>query len=158
MRSVIAIRIWSPLQGRPPNSGLSNLFQSPDGTNAAAVREEFAIRVLLQFQRGSVECAIKCAPLSRHKGHPDAIASSPSKARSTAHAGNAAATGSAKYLSFGPPLDGFDQVPRRSQAVRGDRSADRRHLIEPVQGEGGVRAPISFFRRCASSATTTACC
>jgi acetylornithine/N-succinyldiaminopimelate aminotransferase len=60
-----------------------------------------------------------------------------------------AATGSAKYLEgFGPPLDGFDQVPH------GDLDAVKRAigphtagiLIEPIQGEGGVRsAPPSFY-------------
>jgi acetylornithine/N-succinyldiaminopimelate aminotransferase len=61
-----------------------------------------------------------------------------------------AATGSAKYLEgFGPPMDGFDQV------AHGDLDAVKKAigphtagiLIEPVQGEGGVRsAPVAFFR------------
>src|SRR5258708_11805820 len=61
-----------------------------------------------------------------------------------------AATGAAKYLEgFGPPMDGFDQV------ARGDLDALKRAmgpdtagiLIEPLQGEGGVRAPPhAFFR------------
>jgi acetylornithine/N-succinyldiaminopimelate aminotransferase len=61
-----------------------------------------------------------------------------------------AATGSAKYLEgFGPPLDGFDQVPHGDlEAVKkaiGPHTAGI--LIEPVQGEGGVRsAPHAFFR------------
>src|SRR5438552_1169410 len=61
-----------------------------------------------------------------------------------------AATGSAKYLEgFGPPLDGFDQVPHGDlEAVKkaiGPHTAGI--LIEPVQGEGGVRsAPQSFFK------------
>ncbi|TKW72501.1 MAG: aspartate aminotransferase family protein, partial [Bradyrhizobium icense] len=61
-----------------------------------------------------------------------------------------AATGSAKYLEgFGPPMDGFDQVPHGDiEAVKkaiGPHTAGI--LIEPVQGEGGVRsAPNSFFK------------
>jgi acetylornithine/N-succinyldiaminopimelate aminotransferase len=61
-----------------------------------------------------------------------------------------AATGSAKYLDgFGPPMEGFDQV------ALGDLDAVKRAigphtagiLIEPVQGEGGVRtAPLSFYK------------
>jgi acetylornithine/N-succinyldiaminopimelate aminotransferase len=61
-----------------------------------------------------------------------------------------AATGSAKYLEgFGPPMDGFDQV------TLGDLDAVKKAigphtagiLIEPLQGEGGVRAaPHAFFR------------
>src|SRR5205085_12444542 len=61
-----------------------------------------------------------------------------------------AATGSAKYLEgFGPPMDGFDQVPLGDlDAVKkaiGPQTAGI--LIEPIQGEGGVRsAPPSFYR------------
>jgi acetylornithine/N-succinyldiaminopimelate aminotransferase len=61
-----------------------------------------------------------------------------------------AATGSAKYLEgFGPPMDGFDQVPHGDlEAVKkaiGPHTAGI--LIEPVQGEGGVRsAPNAFFK------------
>ena len=64
--------------------------------------------------------------------------------------GTLAATGSAKYLEgFGPPLDGFDQVPHGDlEAVKkaiGPQTAAI--LIEPVQGEGGVRsAPNAFFK------------
>ena len=61
-----------------------------------------------------------------------------------------AATGSAKYLEgFGPAMDGFDQVPHGDlDAVKkaiGPHTAGI--LIEPIQGEGGVRsAPNAFFR------------
>jgi acetylornithine/N-succinyldiaminopimelate aminotransferase len=64
--------------------------------------------------------------------------------------GTLAATGSAKYLEgFGPPLDGFDQV------AHGDLEAVKKAIgpataaivIEPVQGEGGVRsAPHAFYK------------
>jgi acetylornithine/N-succinyldiaminopimelate aminotransferase len=59
-----------------------------------------------------------------------------------------AAGGSPKYLEgFGPPVDGFDQVPL------GDFDAVRRAagpatagiLIEPIQGEVGVRVPPPGF-------------
>ncbi|MEZ5889453.1 MAG: aspartate aminotransferase family protein [Xanthobacteraceae bacterium] len=61
-----------------------------------------------------------------------------------------AAGGQKKYLDgFGPPVEGFDQVPF------GDLDAVKRAitpetaaiLIEPVQGEGGVRAPPQGFLR-----------
>ncbi|WP_297855608.1 aspartate aminotransferase family protein [Elioraea sp.] len=61
-----------------------------------------------------------------------------------------AATGNAKYLDgFGPKVDGFDQVPfGNMNAVRdaiGPATAGI--LIEPVQGEGGVRpAELRFLR------------
>jgi acetylornithine/N-succinyldiaminopimelate aminotransferase len=60
------------------------------------------------------------------------------------------ATGNAKYLAgFGPPVEGFDHVPfGNMNAVRdaiGKETAAI--LIEPVQGEGGVRpASLQFLR------------
>ena len=61
-----------------------------------------------------------------------------------------AATGNAKYLKgFGPEVDGFDHVPfNNMNAVRdaiGPETAGI--LIEPVQGEGGIRpAQLQFLR------------
>ena len=61
-----------------------------------------------------------------------------------------AATGNEKYLAgFGPPVEGFDHVPfDNMNAVRdaiGPNTAGV--MIEPVQGEGGVRpAPLRFLR------------
>jgi len=61
-----------------------------------------------------------------------------------------AATGNKKYLEgFGPPVEGFDQVPYNDiEAVKkaiGPATAGI--LIEPVMGEGGVRVvPHSFLR------------
>ena len=61
-----------------------------------------------------------------------------------------AATGNAAYLKgFGPPVDGFDQVPfNNMNAVRNAVSAATAGIIvEPVQGEGGVRpADMQFLR------------
>jgi len=61
-----------------------------------------------------------------------------------------AAGGNEKYLEgFGPPIDGFDQVPfadldAAEQAIGPDTAAI---LIEPVQGEGGVNvAPAEYLR------------
>jgi acetylornithine/N-succinyldiaminopimelate aminotransferase len=61
-----------------------------------------------------------------------------------------AATGNAKYLAgFGPPVDGFDHVPfGNMNAVRnaiGPHTAGI--MVEPIQGEGGVRpASLDFLR------------
>jgi acetylornithine/N-succinyldiaminopimelate aminotransferase len=60
------------------------------------------------------------------------------------------ATGNKKYLDgFGPPVDGFDQVPfgdlEAVKAAIGPQTAGI--LIEPIMGEGGVRvAPKEFLR------------
>jgi acetylornithine/N-succinyldiaminopimelate aminotransferase len=61
-----------------------------------------------------------------------------------------AATGNAKYLEgFGPVVDGFDQVPfNNMNAVRNAVSgATAGIIVEPIQGEGGVRpADMQFLR------------
>jgi acetylornithine/N-succinyldiaminopimelate aminotransferase len=61
-----------------------------------------------------------------------------------------AATGNAKYLEgFGPVVDGFDQVPfNNMNAVRNAIGpATAGIIVEPIQGEGGVRpADMQFLR------------
>ena len=61
-----------------------------------------------------------------------------------------AATNNPKYLEgFGPPLAGFDQVPlgdrKAVEAAIGPETAAS--LIEPIQGEGGVRVVDRAFLR-----------
>jgi acetylornithine/N-succinyldiaminopimelate aminotransferase len=60
------------------------------------------------------------------------------------------ATGNAKYLDgFGAPVDGFDHVPfGNMNAVRDAITPETAGiLVEPIQGEGGVRpAPEHFLR------------
>ena len=67
-----------------------------------------------------------------------------------------AAGGQQKYLEgFGPKVEGFDQVPSADlEATRGDQPATGALMIEPIQGEGGVRrcrgiscAPAQAVRR-----------
>jgi acetylornithine/N-succinyldiaminopimelate aminotransferase len=61
-----------------------------------------------------------------------------------------AATGNKKYLDgFGPPVEGFDQVPYADlEAVKkAIGPATAAILIEPIMGEGGVRVvPHAFLR------------
>ena len=134
---------------------MSNLFKSPDGERLAARLCEQSFADFVFFANSgaeAMECAIKVT--RRHhaaKGHPERYRiitfEGAFHGRTLA---TLAATGSAKYLEgFGPPLDGFDQVPHGDiEAVKkaiGPHTAGI--LIEPIQGEGGVRsAPPAFFR------------
>ena len=59
-----------------------------------------------------------------------------------------AAGGSPKYLEgFGPPVDGFDQVPLGDfdAVVRATGAQTAGVLIEPIQGEVGIRVPPAGF-------------
>jgi acetylornithine/N-succinyldiaminopimelate aminotransferase len=134
---------------------MSNLFKSPDGERLAARLCEQSFADLVFFANSGAE-AMECAIKITRRYH--AVKGQPERYRIVTFEGafhgrtlgTLAATGSAKYLEgFGPPLDGFDQVPHGDLAAV--RKAIGPHtagiLIEPVQGEGGVRgAPHAFFR------------
>jgi len=132
---------------------MSNLFQSPDGEKLAArlCNESFADFVF--FCNSGAEALEGVIKLVRHhhfsKGHPERYRiitfEGAFHGRTLA---TLAATGSAKYLEgFGPPMDGFDQVPHGDiEAVKkaiGPHTAGI--LIEPIQGEGGVRSATPAF-------------
>lgn len=60
------------------------------------------------------------------------------------------ATGAEKYLQgFGPPVDGFDHVPLNNlNALRAAITLETAGVIvEPIQGEGGIRAADPDFLR-----------
>src|ERR1700755_1063396 len=134
---------------------MSNLFKSPDGDKLAARLCEQSFADFVFFCNSgaeAMECVIKVMrKYHASKGHPERYRivtfEGAFHGRTLA---TLAATGSAKYLEgFGPPMDGFDQVPHGDlEAVKqaiGPHTAGI--LIEPVQGEGGVRgAPVSFFK------------
>jgi len=132
---------------------MSNLFQSPDGEKLASrlCNESFADLVF--FCNSGAEALEGVIKLVRHhhfsKGHPERYRiitfEGAFHGRTLA---TLAATGSAKYLEgFGPPMDGFDQIPHGDiEAVKkaiGPETAGI--LIEPIQGEGGVRPATSAF-------------
>jgi acetylornithine/N-succinyldiaminopimelate aminotransferase len=134
---------------------MSNLFKSPDGERLAARLCEQSFADFAFFANSgaeAMECAIKVT--RKHhaaKGHPERYRivtfEGAFHGRTLA---TLAATGAAKYLEgFGPPMDGFDQVALGDidavkQAI-GPNTAGI--LIEPLQGEGGVRSPPhAFFR------------
>src|SRR6266851_5711320 len=132
---------------------MSNLFRSPDGERLAARLCEQSFADFVFFANSgaeAMECAIKVT--RKHhaaKGHPDRYRivtfEGAFHGRTLA---TLAATGSEKYLDgFGPPMDGFDQVSLGDlDAVKkavGPNTAGI--LIEPLQGEGGVRSPPPAF-------------
>src|ERR1700735_1777244 len=134
---------------------MSNLFKSPDGERLAARLCEHSFADFVFFCNSGAEAMEGVIKLVRHyhfsKGHPERYRiitfEGAFHGRTLA---TLAATGAAKYLEgFGPPMDGFDQVPHGDlEAVKkaiGPQTAGI--LIEPLQGEGGVRgAPPAFFR------------
>jgi acetylornithine/N-succinyldiaminopimelate aminotransferase len=134
---------------------MSNLFKSPDGERLAARLCEQSFADMVFFCNSgaeAMECAIKVTRrYHAMKGHPERYRiitfEGAFHGRTLA---TLAATGAAKYLEgYGPPMDGFDQVPLGDvEAVKkavGPGTAGI--LIEPLQGEGGVRAPDNAFFR-----------
>ena len=133
---------------------MSNLFKSPDGERLAArLCEQSGFADFAFFANSGAE-AMECAIKVTRKHH--AAKGSPERYRIITFEGafhgrtlaTLAATGSQKYLEgFGPPVEGFDQVPLSDlDAVKkaiGPHTAGI--LIEPIQGEGGVRAPSHAF-------------
>jgi acetylornithine/N-succinyldiaminopimelate aminotransferase len=134
---------------------MSNLFKSPDGERLAARLCEQSFADFVFFCNSGAEAMEGVIKLVRHyhfsRGQP-------SRYRIITFEGafhgrtlaTLAATGSAKYLEgFGPPMDGFDQVAHGDlDAVKKAIGPDTAGiLIEPVQGEGGVRsAPQPFYK------------
>ena len=134
---------------------VSNLYRIPEGEKLAdrLCAASFADTVFFQNSGAeALECAIKMA----RKYH--SASGNPERYRLVTFEGafhgrtlaTIAAAGNKKYLEgFGPPLDGFDQVPF------GDLEAVKRAigpetagiLIEPIQGEGGVRVATPEFLR-----------
>jgi acetylornithine/N-succinyldiaminopimelate aminotransferase len=134
---------------------VSNLYRIPEAERLAdrLCAATFADKVFFTNSGAeAIECAIKMARKYQ------SASGKPERFRLVTFEGafhgrtlaTIAAGGQQKYLEgFGPPVEGFDQVPF------GDLDATKRAigpetagiLIEPVQGEGGVRvAPTPFLR------------
>ena len=134
---------------------VSNIYRIPEGDRLAArlCEETFADTVFFcNSGAEAVEAAIKMA----RKYH--AASGDPERFRIITFEGSfhgrtlatLAAAGNKKYLDgFGPPVEGFDQVPLGDlDAVRkAIRPGTGAILIEPVQGEGGVRVVSPPFLR-----------
>ena len=125
----------------------SNLYPIPEGERLAQrlVDNTFADQVFFTNSGAeALECAIKMARKYQYaSGHPERYRiitfEGAFHGRTLA---TIAAGGQAKYLEgFGPKVEGFDQVPfgdhKALEAAIGPETAAV--LVEPVQGEGGVR-------------------
>ncbi len=132
---------------------VSNLYEIP-GQNRLAERlvaNSFADRVFFTNSGAeALECAFKTARRYHYlRGHPERfrIVSFEGAFHGRTLA-TIAAGGQAKYLEgFGPKVEGFDQVPfgdwQALEAAITDETAAI--LIEPVQGEGGIRPVAPSF-------------
>jgi acetylornithine/N-succinyldiaminopimelate aminotransferase len=134
---------------------VSNLYRIPEGERLAdrLCAVSFADTVFFQNSGAeAIECAIKMARKYQYAcGKPERFRiitfEGAFHGRTLAAI---AATGNKKYLEgFGPPVEGFDQVPyadleATKQAIGPQTAAI---LIEPIMGEGGVRVvPHTFLR------------
>jgi acetylornithine/N-succinyldiaminopimelate aminotransferase len=134
---------------------VSNLFQIPEAERLAArlCGETFADEIFFcNSGAEAMECCIKTARKYQY------VSGRPERHRVITFEGafhgrtlaTLAAGGQKKYLEgFGPVAGGFDQVPfgdldAVKKAIGPETAAI---LIEPVQGEGGVRAAPTLFLR-----------
>lgn len=137
---------------------VSNVYRIGEGESLAdkLCALTFADRVFFTNSGAeALECAIKTARKYHHaNGHPERYRlitfEGAFHGRTLA---TIAAGGQAKYLEgFGPATPGFDQVPvgdrKALEAAIGPETAGI--LVEPIQGEGGVRAisteDLRYFR------------
>ncbi len=134
---------------------VSNLFRIPESERLADRLCAASFADYVFFANSGAE-AMECAIKTARKFH--AVNGAPERVRIVTFEGafhgrtlaTLAAGGQKKYLDgFGPVVEGFDQVPF------GDLAAVKRAigpttaaiLIEPIQGEGGVRVASNQFLR-----------
>nr|WP_210381395.1 aspartate aminotransferase family protein [Microvirga zambiensis] len=133
----------------------SNLFQIPEGERLAKRLVENTFADVVFFSNSGAEANEAAIKMARKyhaaKGHPERFRivtfEGAFHGRTLA---TIAAGGQAKYLEgFGPKVEGFDQVPvddlKALKAVIGPETAAL--MIEPIQGEGGVRTVSNAFMR-----------
>ena len=132
---------------------VSNLFQIPGQQRLAErlVAHSFADTVFFNNSGAeAVELAIKVArKYQSATGHPERyrVIGCHGSFHGRSFATLAAAGAEAYLKGFGPVMDGFDHVAFNNlnemrAAVTGETAAI---LVEPVQGEGGVRAPSTDY-------------
>jgi len=131
----------------------SNLYRVPGQEILARRLVEVSFADTVFFTNSGAE-AVECAIKMARKYH--SANGAPERYRLITFEGafhgrtlaTIAAGGSPKYLDgFGPPMDGFDQVPFGDfdAATRAIGPATAGILIEPIQGEVGVRVPPQGF-------------
>jgi acetylornithine/N-succinyldiaminopimelate aminotransferase len=132
---------------------ISNLYQNPDGERLARRLTDATFADVVFFSNSGAE-ALEAAIKMARKYH--SANGQPERFRIVTFEGafhgrtlaTIAAGGQKKYLEgFGPKVEGFDQVPfdddeALTAAITPDTGAI---LIEPIQGEGGIR-PVSNER------------
>lgn len=125
----------------------SNLFEIPEGARLAERLADATFADLVFFTNSGAE-ALEASIKMARKFH--SVAGHPERYRVITFQGafhgrtlaTIAAGGSPKYLEgFGPAVDGFDQVPfgdieAARKAITPETAAI---LVEPIQGEGGIR-------------------
>ncbi len=134
---------------------ISNLYQNPEGERFARRLADATFADLVFFANSGAEANEAAVKMARRRqsidGHPE-------RYRTITFEGAfhgrtlamIAAGGQAKYLDgFGPKVDGFDQIPLTDlatvEAAIGPGTGSI--MIEPIQGEGGVRlVPPAFLR------------
>jgi acetylornithine/N-succinyldiaminopimelate aminotransferase len=134
---------------------VSNLYRIPEGERLADRLCELSFADTVFFQNSgaeAIECAIKMARKYQ------SACGKPERFRIITFEGAfhgrtlaaIAATGNKKYLEgFGPPVEGFDQVPFADLEAtkKAIGPATGAIMIEPIMGEGGVRVvPHTFLR------------
>jgi acetylornithine/N-succinyldiaminopimelate aminotransferase len=132
---------------------VSNLFQIPGQQKLAErlVANSFADTVFFNNSGAeAVELSIKVArKYQSHVGHPERyrVIGCHGSFHGRSFATLAAAGAEAYLKGFGPVMDGFDHVAFNNlNEMRATVSAETAAiLVEPVQGEGGVRAPSADY-------------
>jgi acetylornithine/N-succinyldiaminopimelate aminotransferase len=133
----------------------SNLFQMPDGERLAHRLADATFADLVFFANSGAEANEAAIKMARKR---QSVGGHPEKYRILTFEGafhgrtlaNLAAGGQAKYIEgFGPKVDGFDQIPAGDlaavEAAIGPGTGAI--MIEPIQGEGGVRTIAPEFLR-----------
>jgi acetylornithine/N-succinyldiaminopimelate aminotransferase len=131
----------------------SNLYRIPEGERLAQRLAQHSFADVVFFTNSGAEANEAALKIAR-KYH--SAAGHPERWRVITFTGafhgrtlaTIAAGGNAKHLEgFGPPVDGFDQVELGDEkaVLEAIGPATAAILIEPVQGEGGIRAVAPGF-------------